>query len=481
VRLGKSVRKKAEKIGGSVSSRLVESLEEIIGAPVLVKEKKWYEYNRELGKWEQLTSGRDKYRPQALQVQELSNVNSRRAKDLLNHFEDKHIDENAKLVGAINHSPMICGKGNHLINFANGVGKFNTESGELVEWMEHKPEFMFTMNLASYVDGKDCELFKQILKEILPLEADRLLFLNFFTCALLPNSRFEIALFCLGSGANGKSVLTEAVARAFGTEARSAIKLHQICGNDRKYVWKLENRLVNIATETDTKIIEDNSIFKNIVSGERFETDRLYREGVMMHTNVKLCFVMNEAPKFKHGTDAENRRLRMIYFAKKFDEDNRDLDLWKKLANEASGIISYLVRRLPKVAKMDDLGRGSLASERAYTQFQTNNNLVSTFLEKCITISLQSGSLPRVTVWRIFEEFCRVRDENNWLNRDSFFRQIRKLHPEMNVRFPVRYQSVLTNHIKNVRLTDYGQLLLEGIAVESLHISEGKKIILTKK
>ena len=43
-----------------------------------------------------------------------------------------------------------------------------------------------------------------------------------------------------------------------------------------------------------------------------------------MKTFVKLCFLMNQPPMFKSGTEAEHRRTRFIQFANRFNEETKD-------------------------------------------------------------------------------------------------------------------------------------------------------------
>ena len=446
--------------GGSASARLAQQLARRIGKLIKTKGNDWYVYDGV--KWARLEGGRNTYKSHAIKVQELGSSNARRADDILKYVEYNYqLGEGEEFVGAINHNALIAGEGNYLLNFENGVWKIDRRTGELVEWLKHKPEYMFTANLGEYVEGKDCEVFKEALKQVLPRKEDRVLLLNFFASALLPDTRFECALFCIGNGSNGKSVITEALAEAIGHDVRSAVTFHQICANDRKYVHKLVNKMINVSTETECRMVEENAIFKNVVSGEAFETDRLYQESFIMQTFCKLCFLTNHPPQFKFGTEAENRRLRFIQFTKRFDEESRDLLLREKLLADSQGILAMLVRRIPRICKLQELGKGSNISETALENFQISNDIVGSFLANCTQRCHSLYSAPKNNLYRAFQEYCRQREGSCRLTSLQFFNAVKKSYPETSRRLQVRCgRNFVTDACRGVQLSQTGMEII---------------------
>ena len=58
----------------------------------------------------------------------------------------------------------------------------------------------------------------------------------------------------------------------------------------------------------------DSGVFKSVVSGERVEARPIYGAPFTMETTAKLWFLANNLPRFRHGTEAELRRLRFLRF-----------------------------------------------------------------------------------------------------------------------------------------------------------------------
>jgi phage/plasmid-associated DNA primase len=69
-----------------------------------------------------------------------------------------------------------------------------------------------------------------------------------------------------------------------------------------------------MGTELDTVDVEDASALKRIVSGEPVEARNIFGKPFTMRTTAKLWYLANDLPRFKHGTDAELRRVRFLHF-----------------------------------------------------------------------------------------------------------------------------------------------------------------------
>jgi P4 family phage/plasmid primase-like protien len=461
VRLTGNRAKKAEKgIGGGPTARLVSVFERLVGSPIKCRGKEWYLYNGI--KWELQENGRDTFRNEAWKAQSIDNRNDVRARRILDSVEYvRQLARGEKFYGAIR---WILGEQYYLVNFCNGVMKIDATTGVFCEKLiEHSPEYMFTASLGNYTSKLyECPEFLYRLRDILDRKRDRDLLLDFFASALLPDSRFEVCLFCIGKGGNGKSILTETLAAAIGNDVSSALTFHQICANDRKHLYRLKEKLINVSTETENRMVTENSTFKRIVSGEAFETDKLYASGFKMQTNCKLCFLTNNLPEFKYGTQAENRRIRFIHFEKCYEGKAKDLLLKRRLSIELDGILSMLVRRLPRLCKLAEMGRGGILSRRQLKYFSDRNSIIESFFADCTEICSKSFSRDRSTIYRCFERYCTSHEEDVRLTSSQFYRQLKKMHPELDMNYKLRNGRVSSSYgIKGITLTKLGRQLLE--------------------
>jgi P4 family phage/plasmid primase-like protien len=417
--------------GGSLSARLAAEMLKRIGKPLRCKGDDWFTY--EQGKWSRVEGDRDAYMNLALQVQGIGDRNYRKTIELLGFLKALcQLKVGEKFYGTINNGYE---KGTYLLNFSNVTLKIERETGRIVQQLDHNPDYMFTLSLGKYVDV-NCNFFLKILRQILPLKSDRRLFLNFAASSLLPDSRFEVALFCVGNGANGKSVITEALVNALGKSLCTSLTLHQICRNERKHMWRLENKLLNVATETDSSAIRNTSLFKSLISGEDFETEKLYeKEGFSMKTTCKFCFLMNDIPRFQHASEGDMRRIRMLFFPQHFEGDNRDNLLRDKLRAEADGILSYLVDRLPSLCLQDEIAQGSFTSKKVEMNFRGSSDIVDTFYRQCLEftpyVNSRRGVILKFNLYDTFCKYCKKHNHQNMLGNSQFFKVSRRLYPEV--------------------------------------------------
>jgi P4 family phage/plasmid primase-like protien len=346
---------------------------EIIG-PIRCVVDNWYRYIK--GVWQQVQP--DLFLTDAWRLQnEPRKVEA--SKKMLEAIRQQSQVADIDLYGAIKYQKDNC----YLINCANCVVRVNLENGQC-EGLEHSPDYMFTLQVSSnYLPEAKCPEFFRVLREVLPAKENRVLNLDFACSCLLPDCRFQCMLFCTGSGGNGKSTIWEAIAGCLGKDVVSRISYHDLCANNRKYVWKLEKMLLNLGTETVAKPIGENAIVKAITCGEAFDTDRMYGECFRMKTTCKLCQLTNHQTTYEAGSNAEVRRTRISHYGQTFEGGEINRGLETMLEAERDGIFNMLLRRLARVLKLSEIGFGDEASRDAYEQFRSRNNLVLEFIHKC--------------------------------------------------------------------------------------------------
>ena len=466
--MAKKAGKKAERIGGgSVNARLVEELEKRINKPIICMGKDWYGY--EGGTWKLVDRGRDGYEPMALGVQDRGSVNARRTDDILKHFEQKHkLVAGRQFYGAIQYVP---GQPVYAINCSNCVLCMSVETGQIEGVCNHAPEYMFTRSLGEYKANASCERFRTlVMPQILPERGDRRLIWDYACYCLLPHSNFQQAMFFIGGGGNGKSIIAETIANAIGRDVKSNVTLHQLCARDQKHMRRLEGMLTNVSTETEYRIIEDSSAFNALVSGESISIAEIYKAGLSMTSNAKPWFLMNHIPQFRNGSYAVSRRMLIVHFSQTFNE-NRNVRLGEELEEEAAGILAYIVRRMPKIAKLNKLEGGSESSQRLYTDFTNNNDIISAFSSSCLRrcCNREEFEVPGYfigydIIFNIFRKYCEeVGHDYLWTNK-QFLRQLRSCRPDFGYNIPKRRTVSGVNSVTK----SLGPLALNGLGLRML-------------
>lgn len=462
VRLGGNQKKESDrKKGGSDYARLAVSMESTIGKPIkVVSRKDWYLYDSGVWKFRGET---EQFFRRAWEAQSKQDVNPKTAELVIKSLVFRnHIDIDEKFYGSIRIDPQA--EDCYLLNCPNHVLRIGLIDGKIIDQIAPSPKHMFTSCLAvDYNPEATCPLFEKICKEVLD-EGDRELMLDFCATSLYPDSPHECALVCVGKGGNGKSLLLGAVASCLGEDNVTAITLRHICLGDRKHVYRLENKLMNLSTETEIKKIEETTCFKHIVSNEKFAIDRIYKSGFEMQTSCKLCFLTNNLPEFSGGSNAEARRLRVIHFPNVFEGATKDSSLKYKLATieEKKGILKLLVDRLSKVIGMRELGYGSEGSKITYDNFRIANDLIKSFVDRCIEETGRgSDYVIRKDIHKVYVAFAR--EHNAMLEESDIGMLFKKIYIYKPLWQRKEYRKLIGDTqpyvIKGIKLTDEGKKL----------------------
>lgn len=374
---------------------------------------------------------RDSYYPAALAILPQQNRFARHAESVIRHAE---MAGQVRAEEKLNGSVAFAADGAVLINVNNGVLRVTADA---VKLQKHDPELLFTGCLAAgWEEEAKAESFFRVAKEALPADADGgfhgLALLQWFGGYLLfPDCKqHELFLICYGPSGTGKSTVAEAVTYVLGGDPMvTSLTLGQICAGEKAYsLPKLEHAIVNMGTELDTVDVEDASVLKMIVSGEVVEVRNIFGRPMPMVTSAKLWFNANDLPRFKHGTDAELRRVRFLHFEQKpkcpvclGDGVMQDAPCEKcggsgkwvdkslkgpsgVLAQERNGVLRWMVEGLQQILAGVPCPEGGVGSTSVKGQFAVSNDPVRAFFEERL-VRDPNGMELKETVSNEFKAF----------------------------------------------------------------------------
>jgi P4 family phage/plasmid primase-like protien len=271
-------------------------------------------------------------------------------------------------------------------------------------------------------------------------------------------------LFCTGSGGNGKSTVWEAIAGALGRDVVSRVSYHDLCENNRKYVWRLEHKLLNLGTETVAKPIGENAVVKAMTCGEEFDTDRMYGESFPMKTSCKLAFLTNHSISYESGSNAEIRRTRIIHYGETFEGGRINRSLDRELAREGDGIFTMLITRLRRVVALGEMGYGDVVSQDVYRQFSGRNDMVLAFLKECLVKSgEESDYISKQDLWSVYKKFAGRLNTLRW-SQEAFFRRLYEVRPDIHrMESRRRIDGRLTYLVLGLKFSKLGQAIMSEI------------------
>lgn len=263
-----------------------------------------------------------------------------------------------------------------LILTSNGTWKFEQKKAEnkiLVriphEWDPNANAPLFSEFLDSIFEGDDDAVDKANLV------------LELLGYAMQTHCDFETFAVLVGNGANGKSVLLKTFAYILGEENVSAVQPSQLFHSFHRAT--LQNKLANIVSESEQNEKLPAAQVKAIVSGEAMSVDKKYAQPFTMKPFSTIFWATNHLPSAQDYSGALFRRARVIEFNNSFDSANRDVNLFKKLQDEASGIIRMALSQYAvAVAKNAISTPDSVATSTR--RWMTESDSVATWVEYCM-------------------------------------------------------------------------------------------------
>jgi putative DNA primase/helicase len=278
-----------------------------------------------------------------------------------------------------------------LVNALNGVLRVTAGN---ITLEPHSRDYSFTQATAvNYEPEAGCTLFEKTLAQCLPDPEDRLLLQLFAGSILLPTSQHQVCLCSYGPSGTGKSTIAQAIANVFepGTDSVAYLNLSHICDQKGYYLPKLHRAVLNLGAELDAVELEDSAVWKLLISGESMVVRPIYGAPFAMATTAKLWFLSNNLPRFKHGTDAELRRLRFLAFNQK--PTNINLDLKEQLRVEAAGVLVWMIEGLCALLQRGGIPHGSATTRAIAETFRRQNDPLGSFVQEYCELSSDASIL----------------------------------------------------------------------------------------
>ncbi|MDD9147369.1 phage/plasmid primase, P4 family [Sporolactobacillus sp. CQH2019] len=275
-----------------------------------------------------------------------------------------------------------------IINVNNGL--LNYQTGEL---KPHSPKRLSTIQLpVNYDPNADDPKMMAFIKSIVPDDAVPVL-LEFLGYCLMPNCRYQKALLCTGSGANGKSTFFNLIEKIIGRENISSVSLQDL-DNNRFKVAQLYGKLINIFADIPKTPIKEASNFKTIVTGDSINAEFKGIDSFDFKPFTKLIFSANEIPETSEKNEGFYRRWIIIPFPNQFKDKNCDPLIEQKLStNEAlSTLFNLAIAGLNRL-EHNEAFSPSDSIEDAINAYRGIRNSIDDFIEeKCLLSEIHTYS-----------------------------------------------------------------------------------------
>src|SRR5262249_30214724 len=149
----------------------------------------------------------------------------------------------------------------------------------------------------------------------------------------------------------------------------------------------------------------------------------IYGSPFTMATTCKLWFLANALPRFKHGSEAEMRRMRFLRFD--YVPPTKDVSLKGKLALERDGVFQWMLAGLLELLSLSAIPMGGRQSREAQAKFRISNDPVGTFAATCCRLD-PDASTAKDTLRNAYRAFLEQHDlpqkMETWLLRTLYER-----------------------------------------------------------
>jgi P4 family phage/plasmid primase-like protien len=240
-------------------------------------------------------------------------------------------------ISALDANPMLLGCKNGVVDLVLG------------ELLNPQPQQLITKHVPfNFGDDETCLLWEAFLTQITLDDEDTIHYLQKMAGYFLTGKvNEELLHFLFGFGRNGKSVFANVLTRIMGDYVLSApaeMLMRRDRGSSTNDIARLVGIRLLIANETRNGQAFDDLLLKTLVSTDRMSARYLYHEYFDFWPTHKILIRGNHKPLIADETEGAWRRVRLIPFDLKLDEQQADHGLEERLMQEAEGILAWAVR-----------------------------------------------------------------------------------------------------------------------------------------
>lgn len=199
-----------------------------------------------------------------------------------------------------------------------------------------------------YKPGYENNLWNNIIISTIPDNDSRKTFQMFCGAFLINRKNFSIEYICylLGSGRNGKSVITGAIANVFGENLVSSFSLQELLyDNDKTYNRaSLVGKIANFSDDVSKKDYSGGA-YKQLISGHKMTARHPYGRPFDLVEIPYLVCCVNEMPPTTDDTQGHYRRMLLISCPNQVSDKDADESLPAKLSTKEvkSAIINWII------------------------------------------------------------------------------------------------------------------------------------------
>ena len=328
---------------------------------------------------------------------------------------------------------------NGVMIFHNGV--LDVEKGKFYRTFDSRFVHFWSVDY-DYEKGVKTYLWQKFLDQVLPDKYWQDALQMFLGATFVDRRKVKIEhiVILLGRGANGKSVIQQAVCGVLGADYVSTMEVGRLCSRSTDgdmAVADVNGRRLNYCTEMEeTDFLRKSARLKAIVSGEAVTARQLY--GVPFKaTNIPLLMAnANHLPFFNTKDEAMMRRIYVIPFNVTIHEEEQDRELSDKLVDEYPGILNWILEGREKFIQNGYRLPRDTSLEKVVEEQAIEFNSVNRFMSMNKYQPHPEGQYLEPIVWRTLNDLYN--EYERWC-KHNFITDIQRKIPFRNMLINLEY------------------------------------------
>jgi putative DNA primase/helicase len=300
-------------------------------------------------------------------------------------------------------------KDHWLFNVRNGT--IDLRTGEL---KEHNQDDLITrIANVDYDPNADCPAWKQFIMEIMNYNTELITFIQNALGWAITGDISEQSMFILfGTGANGKSTFLNTIMNIVGDYAVATPtetfmkKQGDHISND---LARLRGTRFVTTTEAEHGRRLSEPLIKQMTGNDQMTARFLYGEYFNFVPTFKIWMATNHKPVIKGTDHGIWRRIKLIPFITRIEEEKQDKHLERKLIQEASGILNWLLEGAKRWYK-EGLKTPKIIIN-ATDEYRAEMDIIGNFIkERCV--HGEGDSIQARELFKCYQEWCNENNEH---------------------------------------------------------------------
>ena len=178
--------------------------------------------------------------------------------------------------------------------------------------------------------------------------------------------------------------------------------------------------MINISSETPEKKRIDTDIVKATVGGDWVTGRNPHEKPVKFKPYAKHYLAMNKIPIIDDDSHGMWRRLYIIEFPRKFEQEEMDVYLTEKLKGELSGIFNWSLEGYHRLTTQNFIFTKGTSLQMAKKHYKDQSNSVLTFASQHLQPGEPDERVKFKDVYEFYKVFCQTEGEKSPYKKKDF-------------------------------------------------------------